>query len=152
MQLYLDMDGVLADFDSGYERAFGRRPSKEADDVDWHAVRAMTGFYQHLPPMPDLPELWAHVERYRPIVLTGVPSLVQDAADDKRSWARAHLGVRVEVRCCLSKEKCFHAQPGDILVDDWEKYRALWLAKGGRWVTHTSASESIRALAALGVS
>jgi hypothetical protein len=29
------------------------------------------------------------------------------------------------------QEKCLHVSPGDILIDDWEKYRDLWAAKGG---------------------
>jgi hypothetical protein len=44
-----------------------------------------------------------------------------------------------------------HASPGDILIDDWEKYRDLWIAKGGVWITHRSAVETIVALNALGL-
>lgn len=152
MQLFVDMDGVLADFDSGHEAAFGIRPCKQNDDVDWQKVRAFAGFYEGLPPMPDMHDLWAYIERHRPIVLTGVPSSVEEAPVNKRAWVRKHLGAHVEVRCCRSKDKSLHAAPGDILIDDWEKYRHLWVAKGGRWVTHRSAAESIRELRALGVS
>jgi hypothetical protein len=28
-------------------------------------------------------------------------------------------------------EKCLYAQRGDILIDDWEKYRHVWEASGG---------------------
>ena len=35
---------------------------------------------------------------------------------------------------------------GDILIDDWTKYRHLWLAAGGIWITHTSAQGSIAEL------
>ena len=101
--------------------------------------------------MADMQELWAYIERYRPVVLTGVPTSVPQAADNKRAWIRNHLGSHVEVRCCRSREKCLHSSPGDILIDDWEKYRALWIAKGGRWVTHYSAVETIRSLGALGI-
>src|SRR4051812_19537227 len=122
MQLFVDMDGVLADFDAGYEASFDVKPCKQADNVDWQAVRALTGFYENLPPMADLPELWSHIERHRPIVLTGVPSSVEEAPDNKRAWVRKHLGDSVEVRCCRSSEKCLHAGQGDVLIDDWEKY------------------------------
>lgn len=152
MQIFVDMDGVLADFDSGYEAAFGYRPSKTADTADWSKVRAFPGFYQGLPMMSDAHDLWSFVQQYRPIVLTGVPRSVEEAPENKRAWVRKHLGAHVEVRCCRSSEKCRHAAAGDILVDDWEKYRHLWIAKGGQWVTHTSAAESILGLRALGVS
>jgi hypothetical protein len=151
MRLFVDMDGVLADFDTGHEVAFGVRADKLADNVDWARVRSVTDFYLNLPPMPDMPELWAHIEPYRPIVLTGVPHSVAEAPENKRAWARKHLGAHVEVRCCRSREKCLHAEPGDILIDDWDKYRRLWIAKGGRWITHRTAAETIRELVELGV-
>ena len=41
MQIFVDMDGVLADFDTGHEIVFGIRSDKLADNVDWPAVQAM---------------------------------------------------------------------------------------------------------------
>lgn len=151
MQIFVDMDGVLADFDTGHERVFGVRADKLADNVDWKAVRASPDFYLNLPPMPDMDVLWGHVALYNSIVLTGVPSSVEEAPANKRAWIRKHLGPDVEVRCCRSAEKCLHAAPGDILIDDWTKYRDLWIAKGGRWITHTSAADTIQQLVAMGV-
>jgi hypothetical protein len=82
----------------------------------------------------------------------GIPSSLKDEATaNKTAWARKHLGEHVEVRCCLSKLKCTHAEKDDILIDDWEKYRHLWEAKGARWITHVSAAETDRALAEMGL-
>lgn len=125
MTLFVDMDGVLADFDRGYELAFGVRPSIAADNVDWSKVRSYKDYYLNLPPMPDMVQLWEYVGKYRPIILTGIPLSVKEASENKRSWVRKNLGSHVEVRTCLSKEKCLHAKAGDILIDDWEKYRHL---------------------------
>ncbi len=151
MQLFVDMDGVLADFDRHHESMFGVRADKIADNVDWKAVRAIEDFYLYIPPMTDMPQLWARIERYRPIVLTGVPASVAEAPENKRAWVRKHIGEHVEVRCCRSKEKCLHANAGDILIDDWEKYRDLWIGQGGVWITHRSAAETIAALDTLGI-
>jgi hypothetical protein len=53
---------------------------------------------------------------------------------------------------CLSKEKCLHMMnPGDVLVDDYLRYRELWEKAGGIFIHHVSARESIRQLAALGL-
>lgn len=145
-QVFVDMDGVLADFDTGHEKVFGYRSDKLLDNVDWRAVRAAKDFYLNLPPMPDLDHLWRYLEPYRPIVLTGVPYSVQEAPENKRAWISKHLGDHVEVRCCPSKNKCLHAQVGDILIDDWEKYKSLWIGKGGVWVTHLNAETTIAEL------
>ncbi|HVY59143.1 MAG TPA: hypothetical protein VHA77_14925 [Xanthobacteraceae bacterium] len=150
MQLFVDMDGVLADFDAHHEAIFGVRPDKIADNVDWEQVRRVRDFYLDIPPMADLQILWGYIEKYRPIVLTGVPAAVAEAPDNKRAWVRKNLGDHVEVRCCPSKDKYLHAAPGDLLIDDWEKYRHLWVGAGGRWVTHRSADETIRTLADMG--
>lgn len=39
MQVFVDMGGVLADFDRHYETHFGTRPCKIADNDDWSGAR-----------------------------------------------------------------------------------------------------------------
>jgi hypothetical protein len=150
-RIFIDLDGTLADFDLGHERAFGARPDKEKDDVDWERVRETPNFYRDLPPMGDYRVLWNAVKHHRPIILTGVPKDVPEAAGNKLAWVNRVLGP-VDVICCRSKDKASYCSPGDVLVDDWEKHRALWEAAGGHWVTHTSAAESLRQLKELGFS
>ena len=50
MNLFVDMDGVLADFAQHHQAVFGWRPEKE-DNVDWAAVRKVEDFYLNIPPM-----------------------------------------------------------------------------------------------------
>ena len=78
MNLFVDMDGVLADFAQHYQAVFGWRPEIE-DNVDWTAVREVEDFYLNIPPMADLELLWDRIERYQPIVLTGVPKEIAEA-------------------------------------------------------------------------
>ena len=80
MQIFVDMDGVLADFDAHHEAVFGVRPDKVADNVDWSAVRAVKDFYLNIPPMADLPALWTVLGKHKPIILTGVPRSVEEAS------------------------------------------------------------------------
>ena len=150
MQLFVDMDGVLADFDAHYETTFGVRPSTK-EDIDWKRVAECREFHLHIPPMADLQRLWDHIERHNPIVLTGAPLSPAEVRVNKRVWVDRHLGEHVEVRCCRASEKSLHASAGDVLIDDWEKYRDLWIAKGGVWVTHRCAEETIEILLELGL-
>ena len=145
--VFVDMDGVLADFDSGYEQMLGIRPSIADDNVDWHAVRRVESFYARLPPMPDFTDLWRGLEPFRPIILTGVPTSLADAPAHKRAWVDRHIGPTQPMIACSSKDKSLHIRnPGDVLIDDWEKYRSLWIGRGGRWITHITARASLAEL------
>lgn len=147
------MDGVLANFDKHYFDIFGVWPSKESDNVDWDAVREYKDFYASMPPMPDMPELWGYVSKLtpQPIVLTGIPKSVDEAATNKLKWAVKYLGATANVICCPSKDKSLWCHPGDVLIDDWPKYRDRWLNAGGHWITYTSAADSIEKLKQLGI-
>ncbi len=145
-RLFVDLDGVLADFDTGHEHHFGIRPCKKKDDVNWKAVRETPNFYRDLPPMADFETLWAALAPFKPTILTGVPRDVPEATENKRAWVTKHLGD-VPMIGCRSVDKCLHGQPGDILIDDWEKHRALWEGMGGHWITHVRAADTIVAFA-----
>ena len=150
MQIYVDMDGVLADFDRHYLRIFGYAPTRPGG-VDWKAVRAHKGFYGAIPRMPDLDVLWDRLYPHNPIVLTGIPSNVPEAEANKREWLTKHLAPDTKIICCLAKDKHTHCQPGDLLIDDYERHRKAWLDAGGIWITHTSALDTCAQLDALGI-
>lgn len=153
MQLYLDVDGVMADFDGPAERIFGL-PSRKAEETlgtprFWADLRSAPNFYRDLPLMPDALVLLNKVKHLRPIFLTGVPAGGW-AEPQKIAWRDYHF-PGVKMICCRSKEKRQHMKPGDTLVDDRLKYSHLWLEAGGIFVHHTSAEDSIKQLRRLGV-
>lgn len=148
--LYCDLDGVLVDFARGYFEVFGLEVDSNFETVDWDAIASIPNFYANLPPMTDASYLWDYIRPYGPVILTGIIDTIPEAGANKRAWVRRYLGPKIQVITCLSREKSKHAKPGDVLIDDREKYRPLWVSKGGIWITHTSARESIHALKALG--
>jgi hypothetical protein len=95
-------------------------------------------------------DLYQAVAHLNPIILTGCPEGGW-SEPQKLSWAARHF-PGVKMITCLSKEKFLHMMsPGDVLVDDYLRYRELWENAGGIFIYHISTKESIRLLAALGL-
>ena len=148
--IFVDLDGVLADFDTLAMELFGCHPrqfeDKHGEAEFWRKITEHGTFYADLPVMPDARELWDACCRYgEPTVLTGVPR-GDWAAPQKRGWVERHFG-HGRVITCASRNKRDHAMPGDILIDDWLKYRALWEEMGGIFIHHVNAKNSIAELA-----
>ena len=149
-RLFLDLDGVLADFNRHYHDCFGVWPDAALDNVNWLAVAGWEDFYLGIPPMPDYQVLWQWSLPHSPSILTGIPhSVERQATANKRAWVERWLHPMPPVFTCRSRDKARYCSPGDILVDDRERYRPLWEAAGGIWITHRSAAESVAALSLL---
>jgi hypothetical protein len=151
-QIFLDCDGVLADFDRGAEAILGMPPdlfeSSQGSGEFWKRLARADGFFANLEPMPDAYALYDAVRDKAPIILTGMPRGTW-AEPQKRRWAAKYFpGVPVITTMAALKHEYRH--PGDVLVDDRDKYRKLWEANGGVFVHHTSAAGSIAELRARG--
>jgi 5'(3')-deoxyribonucleotidase len=147
-QLYLDCDGVLADFDKGATALLGMKPKafehRHGLGRFWQKLATAPDFYFSLPLMADAMRLFDAVKHFDPIILTGLPR-GNWAADQKMRWAAQHFpGVRMIT--CMARDKRNHAKDGDVLVDDNDKFRHLWEAAGGIFVHHKNAEESLEQL------
>ena len=157
-QLFLDLDGVLADFDRGVEDLLGRLPHAIEPRRMWPALARSPGFYEHLHWMPDGKQLWEASIPASPVILTGLP-LGKWAEPQKRAWCARELGEDVTVIAGPSRKKHelasdFLRQQGRanvtmILVDDREKQQEPWEQAGGVFVLHRSAAASLDALASI---
>ena len=148
-RLFLDCDGVLADFDSGVKKLLGmsagefeRRHSRGAF---WARLAKSPDFYARLPLMPDAQLLFDAVEHLHPTILTGLP-LGKWAAPQKLAWAEEHF-PGVPVITCMARDKHRFMDPGDVLVDDRENHRSAYEAHGVRFIHHRNAEDSLRQLA-----
>jgi 5'(3')-deoxyribonucleotidase len=148
--LYLDMDGVLADFDTAVQQyleasnaevrraeATGRWP-----DHEWRKIASIPNFYRNLPKMQGADQLMELALRFRDHldyevrILTAIPqgNDMPDAFHDKIDWIQEHYGsagLRVHFGP-YSHDKQRHCQSSDdILVDDRTSNCEEWSRAGG---------------------
>lgn len=149
LSLFLDLDGVLADFDRGVHAVTGKRPEELSVRAMWKALARAPDFFETLAFMADAEALWRFCAPHRPTILTGLP-LGAWAPEQKRRWVARMLGAHVPVITCMARDKPQYAGPGHVLVDDRASAREGWESKGGTFVHHVSAEQSIAALRRLG--
>jgi len=93
-RLFLDADGVLADFDRGSVELLGMKPKAFIDrhgrGAFWKRLARARNFYGALPEMPDARALFDAIEHLKPTILTGLP-LGNWAAPQKVRWAAEHF-------------------------------------------------------------
>ena len=148
MHLFLDCDGVLADFDTGATALLGM-PAKDFQDAQgksefWRRLARAPDFYGSLPLMPDARLLVEAVAHLNPTILTGLP-IGNWAAPQKVRWTAEHF-PGVPIITTMARDKFRHMTGADILVDDRADHRAAWEDAGGTFITHENAERSIAAL------
>lgn len=145
------MDGVLADFHEAVKSHIGVYPTEISDELMTAEIRKIPTFWDDIPPMPDMMELWSHVRQYNPFILTASANWDRErCVAAKPKWLVKHLpGLNLaRVHVVRRSEKSNFANQGKqaILVDDYHKNTSEWTKAGGHAILHTSAKESIAAL------
>lgn len=147
-QLYLDCDGVLADFDKGATAVLGAHPkafqARHGPGRFWAKLAKAEDFYFSLPLLPGATELFEAVKHLDPVILTGLPR-GNWAADQKVRWAARHF-PGVPIITTMARDKRDHAKEGDVLVDDRTQHRHLWEEMGGIFVHHVSVERTLEEL------
>ena len=139
---YLDMDGVVADWESAAAQFFGRpiRLNGATNTVtEWDSIKTQHRFYRTLPLMPRVDELVALSRQYRDalgwnlLFLTAVPKNddMPWAFYDKVLWAQEHFPDIPVHFGPHSWDKQKHCKSGDILVDDRASNCREWVSAGG---------------------
>ena len=150
-KLFLDCDGVLADFDGGARIALGGLTPAQFEERHgksefWRRLANTPDFYGTLPLMPDAQALFDAVEHLRPTILTGLP-VGTWAAPQKVAWAERHF-PGTPIITCFARDKVRYMETGDVLVDDREDHRDKWEDAGGLFVHHRNALQSLDELTA----
>lgn len=147
MKLFVDMDGVLTDFDLKASELLDvprddvQDYIKEHSKRSWFKIdRAGENFWKNMKWMPDGKELWKNVEIYRPTILTS-PSRHPSSFEGKKKWLGNEIG---EVPYIIDSDKSKYAENKSfILIDDREKNIDAWEKAGGTGILHKSTRNTI---------
>lgn len=143
-RVFLDLDGVMADFDAYFRALFGIETRDVADDEMWDKITSAGTFFRDMPVCPDALDFFQDILRLDNMtdlsILTACPkSNYAHVAKQKREWVREHLGTDVTVipTCGGTSKPLFMHAAGDILIDDFDRNCAAWAKAGGVSIHHT---------------
>lgn len=175
MKLYLDMDGVLMNYEGAIEAAGVVRycdgahwiskprdtwpPEMVAADKAYVECMARPDFWASIKPMADAHLLWDFCRTKNPSILTAAPTdrpgetkfatLRNCITQDKRRSIWRHFDSTFpaeNIHVCLRHEKALFSGPGALLVDDTPGNCEEWTARGGTAILHTNAMTTITKL------
>lgn len=158
-RIFLDMDGVLADFDGFFLSSFGIATKDVTKKEMWKAIHGHDEFFYNLPMMEGAKELLhtARLMRFEgqvqelAVLTSAGSSNFMHVAQQKRRWIHGHMGhdlMVIAVREGADKAAMVQHK-GDILVDDWRKNCEAWEAVGGLAVKYENATQAIADLEGL---
>lgn len=148
--LYVDLDGVLADFNKTYTKL---RTGAPDSTKRFRSAVMDHKIFENLDMMPDAHELLNHVHKLHNVhveILTSMgthnPTQAAETKKQKLSWLKKH-GISYRPNFVYSKaEKAEYATPTSILIDDSIGCVAPFIAAGGHGILHVNATDSIRML------
>ena len=152
-KIYCDMDGVLVDFESGYEKLTGidlKGEYRPGVEDFWKPIeQAGVKYWASLKWMPDGKQLWSYIKPHTPELLSA-PSKSESSKIGKYVWVKNNLpGTKLILRYASRKKEL--ATPESILIDDRQVNIDQWEAAGGIGILHTSADNTISQLKELGL-
>lgn len=171
MNIYLDIDGVLADWISGALAAHELDPEPVLEhwatlspkpwclskvlgisrSAMWAPVhRAGADFWADLEPLPWMAEVYEACTAVAPTILMTSPSSEPSSHAGKAEWIGRHFGRRFrDYMIGAPKHRCAH--PGAVLVDDSPEGCKRFEEAGGRTLLFPSVGNVLAEQATPGV-
>jgi hypothetical protein len=151
--IYVDMDGVIADFSKRYKEKFRVTPEETRENKDFK------GYFKKfiddsefitLDLMPDAKELlhFLHELDVPKEILssTARPENHDDIAPQKIKWLETH-GINYKANLVPGKSlKYKYATPNSIIIDDTKSVIDDWNKAGGIGIHHKDAASTIAIL------
>ena len=162
--VYVDMDGVLTDFERRFEQFAGVTPDEfisqktiefgdtKANEQFWDLIDEQIGvrFWAGMPWMPEGEKLWKYIKPFKPTILTS-PSRKESSKIGKGVWIKRNMSGTPYKFGYKASGKAKYATPNSILIDDREDNIDAWKAAGGIGILFKSTEQVINELAKIGL-
>jgi len=159
--MFVDLDGVLVNFDKGYQKLTGK--STHHADVQvkkdfWktfnNSIKSQNTsefkYWSELEWMHDGKQLWNYIKKYTPYILTA-PTYNPESKEGKSLWVTKHLDNVRKLYFKSAATKAEYSRKNRILIDDRAATIDDWNARGGVGILHTNAANTIKQLKQLGL-
>jgi hypothetical protein len=153
-KIFLDMDGVLVNFDEQFKKLTGEYPKQyeqtHTSDEFWEAIdSAGVGFWRGMKWMPGGEALYNRAAKHDHVLLSS-PSRSEVSKIGKRLWRRDKT-PNTKLILSRSHLKKNYAAPNHILIDDRENNIQQWKDAGGIGILYKSADQVNAELDKLGL-
>lgn len=147
-KIYVDMDGVLCDFEGQCHKMFPE--SSEYETVKewskkiggnkfWKLIRSTEGrFWSEMEPTTEnIVDVWQRMnnECQHISILSAPDGRDEFCIKGKNEWLDKHLGKNNYLRL-FEPDKHIYSSPGSLLIDDLEKNAVNWEKEGGKVIRH----------------
>ena len=169
-KIFLDMDGVLTDFDKRFKDISRNIDNLSIEDFlekhgkekTWDIIdREGVEWWSNMEWIEGGRKLWEYVEEFKPIILSA-PSRHKNSFIGKKIWVNENLKLGIEnptrspkinkwnpeSRMILNSDKYRFSYrfKNSILIDDTEKKIRDWEYSGGIGILHENADQTISQL------
>lgn len=147
-EIYVDMDGVLADFFGVWTKMIGVKNWKDVKDVDGalDKIRNTKDFWINLPLTPNASKLLNSIKKVKGnynILSSPLPN-DPNSEPQKREWVKKMLSGFAPKRVIITHNKSAYAKQPDgtpnILIDDYGDNISKWESAGGVGIQHSDKS------------
>ena len=156
-KIYLDMDGVLCNFEQKYIELFGKEPAaadrnRKEWSTNWDKF-CLEGHFENLNWFPGGIFLLDYVERtninIEILSSSGGPRFHDEVTKQKKVWLKMHNIAYKPNIVPGRKEKSKYAGKGIILIDDTPDVIEAFDAAGGIGILHKDVGKTIELLKVL---
>jgi hypothetical protein len=153
-KIFLDMDGVLVDFDEQFKELTGQYPkdyeATHTIEEFWDEIdSAGVGFWRGMKWMPGGEALYNRTSQFDHVLLSS-PSRSEVSKIGKHLWRRDKT-PNTKLILSRSHLKKNYAAPNHILIDDRESNIKQWRDAGGIGILYKSAEQVNKELDTLGL-